>query len=148
MLLAATLSEATRTKSDPCIPIKYSILQNSSEMWLFKTIWEEIQAPSSPLSRLHSKSLREMARLDVVTGSSSFHLLSDAGGQFWTRFCCDSAASTVKLRENCWFGGWSISPRVQWRTLIPSTTRREGGHRGWARPSRTTLTSELKTKWR
>lgn len=59
MLLAAILSEATRTKSDPCIPIKYSILQNSYEMWLFKN---DLRGNTSPFASSEQITQQKFAR--------------------------------------------------------------------------------------
>lgn len=83
MLLAATLSEATRTKSDPCMPIRYSILKNGYEMRLFKNNPERKHKSFRLLGADYTaKVCGGWSRFDVVTGSSSLALLCDAGGHF------------------------------------------------------------------
>lgn len=82
MLLAATLSAATRTKSGPCIPIKYSILYNSYEP---KDFYKNLKEQSSPflVCADYTAKVRDGCRGLLSSPEKALaRFQRDSGGQF------------------------------------------------------------------
>lgn len=98
MLLAAILSAATRTKSGPCIPIKYSILYNSWELEQNVQYSETAHVYFPRLCADYTAKVCDRWRRMLSSPENALsYILCDAGGQFeWI-----AAAAAVVLRYYC-----------------------------------------------